>query len=306
MYYCVFTGSEKSDDVIRQQYAFHLFIEKIQTLSMTRREMNILRNHIFSHGGFPTFNETTYLTRKIGQEAVNKIAKIFNAIVEEIPETLFVKPCRWAYKNALWSMPKRSLNYREDLGYKGTEDQHARVSLFYRNLIDLSPGDQWTLATDTEMQDLAARGFNLECYGSAFNTRLKYFGSISDLDEPYGRIGPALEILDTIAAKKPLMWRTEVVNNGKDIIRFTVNPPSGKHGLYETIERIIKILEIRKAEIMLYVPTSFATLAADSHFSKIKEFVAKRRTANIGWSLDGKHERKDLTQRSWQIFHLKS
>ena len=165
-----------------------------------------------------------------------------------------------------------------------------------KTLMNLKNGNQASLFSNEHMNSLISEGFNLEVFGSSYNTRMRYFGSLYPEDEPYGRIGTAEEILQQILDRKQLRWRNEMIEAKK----FTVSPPSG----WELIKRVVKlccsIIESQETYIILALP------AKDFHCDILKEykFCSHWESKTIGYFLDG--SQINLSRTPWIDFHLKS
>ncbi len=135
--------------------------------------------------------------------------------------------------------------------YNITSETDLITQTKYYIINQIMQGDQWTLITDIEAQNRIKNGFKIEVFGSPFNARLPYFGSLFDTDEPFGRIGDAFEILDQLDQCKNIKWRSETVFSFKDTVKITINPPSSYELQKQVFERLYNIAQKRKIECYL-------------------------------------------------------
>jgi hypothetical protein len=171
------------------------------------------------------------------------------------------------------------------------------VYIFYREMERLSPGDQWTLISDKQMTELISEGYKIECFGSSYNTRMDYFGSISIYDEPWGRLGTYDFILKKLINSEPLYWRDKLVYGSNDDIKIIASPPSGKKIQNTFINLVFELFEKRNTKINYFFSLSMIheNLIKKCDASKYK---VKKIIENNAWNLQtGEH--KDLSHRQW-------
>ncbi len=134
-------------------------------------------------------------------------------------------------------------------------------------------GDQMTLASDTEIQNRIKKGFKIEVFGSPFNARLLYFGSLFDTDEPFGRIGNAFEILEKLQNKIDLKWRNKVIISAEDIVKITVNPPSSYELQSKVFKYLYNVTQTRKIECYLDMQGSLYEQVIKNNKKDIEKYV---------------------------------
>ncbi len=151
-----------------------------------------------------------------------------------------------------------------------TEYTNLITQTKYYIVNQIAHGDQWTLINDTESEKRKNQGFKIEVFGSPFNTRLPYFGSLFETDEPFGRIGDAFEILEKLQKKEPLYWREELVFGPEDTIKITVNPPSSFNLQIKAVELLYEIALNRKIECYLDLQSDLYKKYKDPKLQKDK------------------------------------
>ena len=223
--------------------------------------------------------------------------------------------------NYTMCIPKYDLSRRRLLGYKWTVKEEVLSTIKHHILTELSTGNQWTMLDDKQIDFFKSAGHNIEVFGSPFNTRLQYFGSLYESDEPFGRIGTYQEILDTVEAGQELKWRNNIVvpiNEKKiftPILKLIISPPSGTKLLLDLYARCIRILNIRSAEIYVGVPTyddTYINILKGKYFissmiqDKSWDFYAVQKS-KISKNTRVKNSVEiDMKGREWELVLLKS
>lgn len=100
--------------------------------------------------------------------------------------------------------------------------------------------DQWTLLSNTQIKKFKKSGFKIECFGSPFNVRMPYFGSMFKSDEPFGRVDDVIGILNQIIETDELKWRDKVIYSKNDAIKLIFSPST----YFMLIFEIFKLLAI--------------------------------------------------------------
>lgn len=311
-YYIYTVDKIKFDSEIPQEcYAIYVYHElykvsdKILHSETDRKNHNYFRNYVFANNGWPTFTQSKSLTdlrERIGNDKTDALIKMYNSLKKSTKKLCYSTKYQ---SKAVWTFDAMNLDNRKKIGYNVTSVDEFKVQMFYRVIVDLSPGDQWSLSDNEEIQQLIADGYTIECFGSSFNTRFKYFGSMSELDKPFGRIGTAFEILDAISKHEVITWNNEIVSDGKTPLKITVNPPSGTLTLYNTVESVIKVLESVSIDIRLHLPNSFLVDIEKSHLPDLRKFCKEEVMLNYAWDLNTGNK-KNLNTRQWKLFVLKS
>ncbi len=151
--------------------------------------------------------------------------------------------------NLNYSFKFKTVPYKRN--YNITQQTDLITQTKYYIINQLMKGDQWTLINDIESEKRKNQGFKIEVFGSPFNARLPYFGSLFDTDEPFGRIGDAFEILEKLQKKEPLYWREELIFGSEDNIKITINPPSSYEIQSKVFKYLYNITQTRKIECYL-------------------------------------------------------
>jgi hypothetical protein len=180
--------------------------------------------------------------------------------------------------------------------HKHKLEEYYKLCLFYQNLF-MAASNQWTLIKD--MKPYIKEGMQLEVFGSTFNTRCKYFGSITELDEPWGRVGNAFEIFEKLRENKPVEWRGIVVPT--DII--LVNPPSGIGLQYGVVEEILLILGNRHIKIYLHLSNTTYT-KIKNELPELQQYIVHSKIALVAYH-DGV-KKKFKPGREWIELTLQS
>lgn len=121
--------------------------------------------------------------------------------------------------------------------------EEAIADIKYYTLYYMTAGNQWTMVSDLEMNKLKNIGYMVEVFGSPFNTRLKWFGSLYESDAPFGRLGTYKEIIENLINEK-----------SNKVVKIVINPPSGDLLITELCKNIFRLLDARKVEIRLFIP----------------------------------------------------
>jgi hypothetical protein len=180
--------------------------------------------------------------------------------------------------------------------HKHTPEEYYKLCLFYQNLF-MAASNQWTLIGD--MRPYIKEGMQLEVFGSTFNTRCKYFGSVTELDEPWGRVGNAFEILEKLRKNRPILWRDSVVPT--DII--LINPPSGINVQYSVVEEVLRILSVRSIKIYLHLSNT-TYIKLQKYFPDWPKYVVHSKIAFVAYH--GGVEKKFKPGREWVELTLQS
>jgi hypothetical protein len=227
--------------------------------------------YIFLEKGLPTFSDGdnlnyfktayNYVAVYIGNqlsfdEIINKLKIIKTNLLEKYKNIIFSaiistkNPEKYVIKIRM-----RNLKMRENVGYICTDSEIVNVSICYHNVITyLTEGNQWAIDAP-RMEKLINNGFNVELFGSSFNTRMKYFGCLYvDVDKPFGGLGDYEYILKTLIDGKKLMWNDVVVYGETDLIKMQIGPPCVFKLCLHLWELIKELMEKRKCEIELGFP----------------------------------------------------
>ena len=171
----------------------------------------------------------------------------------------------------------------------------------------MTPGNQWTMVSDLEMNKLKNIGYMVEVFGSPFNTRLPYFGSIYKSDEPFGRIGTYQEIMNNLISLKPILWRNTVVfDSSKDkYINLLIQPPSGDELLVNLCNLCCEIVSIRKVKLYIGVPGK-----NDKYLNifkeKVNKYIVSISIADKSWDYYANQNIIDMKGREWYTIILQN
>lgn len=207
---------------------------------------------------------------KLAIEFYTKInsEEIIKTIFKIIYDTLYEKTC---YTCKIFSSSKtydklkkkkskailisihNNLVIKKNYGFKFMYKDIIFANIKYYLADIIFKGDQWTMIHDYQMEIYKKNGFKVEVFGSPFNTRLKYFGSIFLTDNVFGRIGTFEEIMDKLTRDGILMWRNEIIIDETDIIKLVISPPSSRELIMLIIKRVYKLFKKRTCIIHLGV-----------------------------------------------------
>lgn len=164
-------------------------------------------------------------------------------------------------------------------------------------LMNMREGNQLSLFSNAEIKILKSKGYNIEVFGSAYNTRLCYFGSLYAEDEPLGRIGDAEEILTAILEGKTIRWRNKIVKTEK----FIVSPPSGRTIIKKVIDYCLSILSAHRIKLILALPASNKDIGEVKSSPYCKKMIHK----TVGYCVTSGRI-ADLSGAPWIDFHMRS
>ena len=223
---------------------------------------------IFKTENKPDISDLLWVEEKYKQLCDNfKVKPNFKPIREKIIDNynLYLQHTNYTCKfsdtpmqgNNILKIPKYDLSYRKKWGYKWTAKEEVLSTIKHNILSETMPGNQWTMLTNERIENLKEAGHNMEVFGSPFNTRMRYFGSLYECDEPFGRVGNCWSILDIIEEGKALLWRNKIVipaHKKAEQIHILICPPSGTALNTAICEKVVSILNKRRAEIYLNIP----------------------------------------------------
>ena len=264
---------------------------------------NNLTNYYFENNGLPNLssrNESLkHLEEKIGAENLIALQNFYKSLCEKYDDDSIAIVADLSREHVL--LDKFEMHHFRNRGTNISDLQNRlKVVYFYKMIESLQPGNQWTLSNDNKIVDLKKRGFLIECFGSSLNARLKYFGSMSEIDNPFGRIDDGFILMDKIADGKELEWHKELINNGTDMLKLLINPPSSNSLVYGSLEKVLKILEKRpRIEIIYEIPLSKRNHEFDI---LVKKYGAKETLLKKAWTYDGIEN--SLNGREWVEFHI--
>ena len=182
---------------------------------------------------------------------------------------------------------------------KLTIDQKFQINLYYESIYQFVGGNQYSLHQCSNYLNYLNQGFKIELFGSSLNTSLPYFGSLSSIDEPCGRLGTYEEILSILIAKKDLFWHDQLVFSKSDIVKITINPPSHIKLHIHLINLLADLFATRKTIIILDLPES--TVLNDSSYNdKLLPFEKSRKKTTRAFYLNT----EKTLQMPWILFTL--
>jgi len=196
--------------------------------------------------------EFDHMIQKISEIKKNIISKQYDKITAYISEKNINENDN---SDIILKIKLRDFTNREYHNYKSTDLEKICASLCYHNVLTyMIEGNQWAM-DEKRVKHLMENNYNIELFGSTFNTRLKYFGCLyKEVDEPFGGLGEYDYILDKLIKKEPLMWRDTVIYDKNDIIKIQVNPPTVYILLRKLWDMIKELMSVRKAIIYLGYP----------------------------------------------------
>lgn len=279
------------NDTKENLYRLNHLVDFIKTLPYN--EQRPIIKYIVSEGGLPQYKgynyymftfEYNYATIEKDNDAPNPLLiKIINSLKEAAQSTEPVEP---------QYTPRKTVATCEEI---------LCVKLYYNAMINLSPGDHWSCISPIQNSKLIKNGFNIECCGSPFNTRLQYFGSIYAGDEPWGALGTCESILDNLINRRPVMWRTKIVVGSDDPVRITISPPANIDFMLKIIDLLVKLFTARR-DTKVYLDVS----GRHKYFIALinmKFIIESQSVVNKTWSLwDGKMH--DMKGRIWMSYML--
>ncbi len=169
------------------------------------------------------------------------------------------------------SYKKLKLMNRRKHGYKPPVKEDYNTRLIYTIIDIVFKGDQWSVIDD--MDKFIKQGYMIECFGSAINTRLKYFGSMLKNDKKYGALGTCQEILKTLINKKTLKYNNTVIYRVSDIPKIMISPPSGYDLQNDILNMVTKLLELRPIEIHMGMSGSIYKNMQDDFKMYMKDYT---------------------------------
>lgn len=140
----------------------------------------------------------------------------------------------------------KNLNVRKSYNFNFTTQDLIECNIRYFLCDRTFKGDNWSLMGDDIMNLFKKLNFECEVFGSPFNTRLKYFGSIFKQDSVFGSIGDRFDILNQLLNTGELRYKNQVIIKKTDIIKLTINPPSSHQLALNTADKLIELMKTRK------------------------------------------------------------
>lgn len=288
-------GGSSLDESIYKSFILGQFAARLDKI-LTRYDKfpvhgikNILTNYIYEKHGEPDFVDTSYI-KKIGEKNLTAVLNLYNFLLKTYPnsnlslEVNVMENCCFCWESPL-------VQPRKTLYPDVSELEIFRVNALYSSLKHISPGHQWTLYSDWEHSALRDEGFGIECFGSAFNSRFPYFGSLSVVDEPFGRLGTYAEILEKFANNEPIMYRGKVVECHK----ITVDPPSTKFLIFHSFELICEVL--RKHAGPIEIIYNMPKYLYNEEFHAADQWLVAKR--ELGLAYDDTKRCITLKNREW-------
>lgn len=277
--------------------------------SLPYNESKSFRNSVFLKNGYPSLDNRELLMRRYIWYTTSKDDDgcNLNNMSERYPK--FVQICNDIDKILNTTYPGHYLIVdspgtllRRPLNDKPCSDKELLLlNVYYAALNSLSSGDQWTCITNDKMQLMHEAGYLIECFGSAFNVRSPWFGSITELDEPVGRIGTWDEILNTLINNKPLKWRTETIIAADAPCRLMISPPSGSELQLNVVRTAFKLLDSRPdCKIFLSLSYQHKNMLEEIYNSKYfvdKQLITETRSY---WDM----RVKNMSDREWININL--
>jgi hypothetical protein len=144
-------------------------------------------------------------------------------------------------------------------GFKWTAEEELAVQVRYFLVNRIFYADQWSLRSDEEMQDFYNRGFRIECFGSPFNVRLPYFGSLYVEDEPFGSVGTCIDLLKKIINTGELKWRNKVVVGKNQVVKLIFSPSTYTKLILEIFDLLKILFKKRKCVVHFGLTADFHT-----------------------------------------------
>lgn len=272
-------GEEEIDEFIYREFIFYKLIQnfnniinlkytgkffkkdlKVTDVFILKSLNSLLTSYFYSYNGTPTFTFDSFPETTIelmGIKNIKSLCKEFVELKKKYPRRKLTLR-KGDDKNAIWQLLINDFKNRPEYEISLIEKQ--RITCFNRVIGFLAPGNQWSLFSDADINELKKENFIIECFGSAFNSRLKYFGSLNEVDEPLGRLGTYSEILDNII-NNTLYYRNKKIPNND--LKITVDPPSTATIVYDSYHKIVEVLKSysknginygKKIEIIYHVP----------------------------------------------------
>lgn len=235
---------------------------------------NFIHNpHIFFDKTSPLFSYFVeyidIVIKKVNMNVTNNI--LIEEILKIVENKMYEKTCyrcnifsssrsfdEYDTKDLFFSL--NNLTIKEKYGFRYTFKDILVANIKYYLMDVIFKGDQWTMIHNYQMNVYNDNGFLVEVFGSPFNTRLKYFGSVFSTDEIFGRIGTFDVILDQIINTGMLKWRTNIIINKDDIVKLVISPPTSYDICLMVINKIYKIFKKRKCMIHLGIPNGIFKL----------------------------------------------
>lgn len=253
---------------LKSKYVEYLYTEKGipslergHMLDVFKSNYNYVALYIGNQLEFDEFIETL---KSIKREALSKPYIFVKAIISDENIDKYIL-----------KIDIRNTQNREKLGYVCTDDEIINVNFCYHNVLKyMCEGNHW--AMEQQIMDVLIKdGYNIELFGSSFNTRLKYFGCLyPDVDGPFGGLGSYDTVLNTLINKEYLMWNNkELIYGPDDIFKISVGPPS----VFELVNNlwilIQKLFEVRKGYIYLGLPGTAPQVDIIKKYKYFKEFT---------------------------------
>jgi hypothetical protein len=258
-YIAVFFGGRKAEEKFLPFMRFYKLSAELNWI-----EMRVVNAAVFDIGVENFFKNMRAVLKNKGfiDHAAARLgadSKIFFKKYEKIIESecryftkIVNKPVKCDFLIKIQPVGNRHL-----YGFKYTDEDVVEANFKYNVIDTVMRGDQWTMISDKIMNDYKKKGFKVECFGSPFNVRLQYFGSIFESDKCFGRIGTCIDILDQLIKTGELKWNEKLIIGKNDIIKLVISPPSSYELLLLVIKKLRILTEKRKYMIHLGLPKKF-------------------------------------------------
>jgi len=146
---------------------------------------------------------------------------------------------------------------------RGSEIDHLCVCLQYAPFVHLNPGNQLTTFSD---EIIRSGNFDIEVFGSAFNTRLPRYGCLfPKIEAPFGAIGTAEEIF------------AGILDGTIIAVGLLISPPSSKDLHEMAAGWVKKILDAKiKVNIIFAMSSTKEDLAEELLMFKPEKVIIER------------------------------
>jgi hypothetical protein len=278
--YIIETDTATTNKILQREYILNIFLENMnkyftEFVSDAQHKIKTrFSEYIFMEKGLPKFEnmynlnhfEKTYnvVTSIIENVPVFKVfvdkMKEIISLINEKHNTSCIKYVISNNKINKYHLKikQKHLHHRYALGYNVTTDEMCNVNFSYYNVIKyLVEGNQWAMYDDL-IDYLKVNGYKIEVFGSPFNTRLEFFGSLyPETDTPFGSLGNYDYILQQLIDKKPLYWRDTLVFSKTDVVKIQIGPPCVFDVVLNVWKLIQKLMDVRPAMIHFGTPNVY-------------------------------------------------
>lgn len=202
-------------------------------------------------------------------------------------------------------IPLKKIGNRDSYDYKYTEYDKVITNLKYFTMDIIAKGDQWSLLSDEDIKNYQLIGYQMEVFGSPFNARMRYFGSIFDTDEPFGRVGSYDEILQMVIDNKDVKWRDQIVIPKDEKVKILINQPSSVQIAKKVVNFVSQIMKKRKCILVVCFPTSYSyNKIYQKLIDDFKEQIVNIKMIDIAYDIYDEKKVISLKGREWIYFWL--